>query len=174
MIPSQSEKPHGLHRRYNVTHADGSPTDPEAIYFVLRLDKGGKDPIHTQACRNAVRQYCRSVLKIGGIHLHGLADDLQKHCDRIEGSEPTGTHRAVDPQLEMAIEVAHTLQDRVVVSEGVSELPLVEVEWTPRSLSISLAGITLWSDTDDSNDELTFEYCWGRFTEWRDNLNKIK
>ena len=48
MLPTESENPNGLHARYIVTKASGEPCDPEAVYFVLRLDRGGDDPIHIQ------------------------------------------------------------------------------------------------------------------------------
>ena len=28
----------GLYNKYQISHTDGSPIDPEAVYFVLRLD----------------------------------------------------------------------------------------------------------------------------------------
>jgi hypothetical protein len=33
-----SDEPLGLFNKYYVNKVDGSPTDPEAVYFVLRLD----------------------------------------------------------------------------------------------------------------------------------------
>lgn len=37
MIPEQKDNPNGLHRRYNISKADGGPIDPTAVYFVLRF-----------------------------------------------------------------------------------------------------------------------------------------
>lgn len=47
----------GLLKKYNIQKADGSPVDPRAEYFVLRLDKGQKDKAHYLACRAAIREY---------------------------------------------------------------------------------------------------------------------
>jgi hypothetical protein len=83
MIPSKADNPDGLHRRYNVTKADGSPTDPKAVYFVLRLDWGGSDHGHIAACREAARAYFRAApphLKQMAVELAALVDlqpDLQ-------------------------------------------------------------------------------------------------
>lgn len=78
-IPTQAENPHGLHHRYNITHADGSPVDPDAVYFVLRLDKGQKDKAHMVACCHAARAYINSVRSsITADHLLKVANDLYK------------------------------------------------------------------------------------------------
>lgn len=61
MIPTKDENPDGLHQKYIITKADGSPVDPNAIYFVLRLDYNNGDDIHIHACRSAAYQYCVSV-----------------------------------------------------------------------------------------------------------------
>lgn len=48
--------------KYHIQKADGSPVDPEAIYFVLRLDKPER-PDH-RACRAALYTYAREVRHI--------------------------------------------------------------------------------------------------------------
>lgn len=60
-IPTQEENPNGLYQRYNVTHNDGTPTDPEGFYLVLRLDKRGKDKNWTSACRMAALELCKHL-----------------------------------------------------------------------------------------------------------------
>jgi hypothetical protein len=77
MIPSKAENPNGLHHRYNVTKADGSPRDPNAAYFVLRLDSGGSDPAHIKACRAAAREYARCAPG----HLRQMADELENYVE---------------------------------------------------------------------------------------------
>lgn len=47
----------GLQMRYRVLKADGSPADPRAKYFVLRLDWDGRDKEHVAACRKAAEAY---------------------------------------------------------------------------------------------------------------------
>lgn len=44
----------GLFKKFNVTKADGSPTDPKARYFVLRLDDD-------EAARSAALEYIRWI-----------------------------------------------------------------------------------------------------------------
>lgn len=78
MIPTQTENPNGFHARYQVMKflPDGTvvPPDPDAEYFVLRLDDGGSDPIHRFACRKAISAYAEFVAP----HLPDLAVDLRK------------------------------------------------------------------------------------------------
>lgn len=54
----------GLHRRYKVTKIDRDgkevPPDPNAVYFVLRLDHGGSDPRHILACQEGVLEFARA------------------------------------------------------------------------------------------------------------------
>lgn len=72
-IPTESENPLGLHKKYIIQHADGRPVDPSAEYFVLRLDDGGDD-MHIDACRAALRTYARRIKR----YFPKLADDLQE------------------------------------------------------------------------------------------------
>jgi hypothetical protein len=48
--------------KYIIAKADGTPVDPEAKYFVLRLDK--KDRPDNRACRAALQMYCQEVYGI--------------------------------------------------------------------------------------------------------------
>jgi hypothetical protein len=84
-IPEAKDNPDGLHHRYNVTHADGSPTDPMATYFVLRLDGMGRDGLHIAACRAAARAYAAFVLKSDAAHLRPVAHDLNILIDNLDG-----------------------------------------------------------------------------------------
>lgn len=98
-IPSAVDNPAGLHHRYNVTHADGSPTDPNAVYFVLRLDKGGRDPEHTAACRAGALGYYEKIMSEAGdknnkvAHLLPVAIDLMTLCYKIEGKDKRNERR---------------------------------------------------------------------------------
>ena len=62
-----------LEKMYIIIKADGSAVDPNANYFVLRLDDGCKDKIHLNACRNAAIAY-RDTVK--GSYLTQIGDDL--------------------------------------------------------------------------------------------------
>lgn len=71
-MQTQSENPKGLHQRYRVDKINGM-TDPNAEYFVLRLDDGGSDPKHVAACRKALMAYAHAIEP----HLPDLASDLR-------------------------------------------------------------------------------------------------
>ena len=84
MLPTREENPEGLHQRYHITKADGTPCDPAAVYFVLRLDKvpndpskRPRDPAHVEACRKAVLCYADNVPP----HLRMLAADLRRYIE---------------------------------------------------------------------------------------------
>ena len=83
-IPTAQDNPKGLHQRYAVTRADGSPTDASAVYFVLRLDGRGDDKHHIAACQAAALEY---VDRISGNdeagHLWPVADDLLELISEI-------------------------------------------------------------------------------------------
>jgi hypothetical protein len=68
------ENDRGLYNRYVVKKADGTPVDPRAEYFVLRLDEHGRDPIHIEACRAAAMVYADMIAE----HLPKLAADLRE------------------------------------------------------------------------------------------------
>lgn len=72
MIPTREENPNGLHQRYVVSKTSENPVDEGAEYFVLRVDKNGKDPKHVAACRKAVLKYAEEIAD----HLPELSKDL--------------------------------------------------------------------------------------------------
>lgn len=84
-IPNTPLRPGGLYSRYNVTKKSG-PTDPNAVYFVLRLDNGGGDPAHIEACRCAALEYAAKVAVCGEefSHLEALASDLKVLVRRLD------------------------------------------------------------------------------------------
>ena len=85
-MPTESENPYGLHRRYKIRKADGSKCDPNAIYFVLRLDSEGDDFGHISACRAAARAYADFVLsgeeETG--HLTEIGEDLNRLLNSLD------------------------------------------------------------------------------------------
>lgn len=91
LIPTQQENPDGLHGRYWIRKWDGRFCDPDAIYFVLRLDKGGSDPAHLEAGRFAARMYSLFLELLGdkAAHLQQLAKELAELCDKISYDERT-------------------------------------------------------------------------------------
>jgi hypothetical protein len=76
----RTEPPPGLYGRYVVHKADGTPTDPRAVYFVLRLDSHGHDAGHIEACRKAAYTWCENAPP----HLRQVADDLLNLLYRID------------------------------------------------------------------------------------------
>ncbi|MCK5614170.1 hypothetical protein KAR91_70550 [Candidatus Pacearchaeota archaeon] len=90
MIPTKEENPKGLHAKYYIQKIVGikrvgdnllyfpdfefelKEVDDGSEYFVMRLDDGGSDPIHIQACRNAVLHYAEEIKD----HLPELSKDL--------------------------------------------------------------------------------------------------
>ena len=76
VIPKEPDKQRGLYQRYNVTKADGSEPDPDAVYFVLRLDRGGSDPGWSKLCRGAVMQMMREIAARGGKHTKFAVDTM--------------------------------------------------------------------------------------------------
>jgi len=73
MKPTPEDRTKGLYPKYLINHADGSPTDGDASYFVLRYDfHPGCDPIHVDACRAALRTYASLIRQ----HLPTLSIDL--------------------------------------------------------------------------------------------------
>ena len=71
-ILKQEDNPDGFHCRYNVTKTDGTPSDPNAMYFVLRLDGNGKDERHINACRSAAIAYAKAVMDVRHLRLTGI------------------------------------------------------------------------------------------------------
>ena len=66
----------GLYQKYAVSKADGSAVDPDAIYFVLRLDKGE----YVDACRMALDAFAMAIW----LENPTLADDCIALLERLE------------------------------------------------------------------------------------------
>jgi hypothetical protein len=84
-IPPIEKNPNGLHQRYTITKNNGEPVDFSAVYFVLRLDSGGRDWAHIGACRAAARAYVDQIRKEeDASHMQQTADELEALLDRLE------------------------------------------------------------------------------------------
>jgi len=97
-IPLRDENPKGLHTRYYIQKIVGSVGkedffgnsyyEPEleevgdgSEYFVLRLDDGGSDLKHIEACRKAVLHYAELIKD----HLPELSKDLiERYGDKLD------------------------------------------------------------------------------------------
>jgi len=82
-LPSRESNPEGLHQRYIVKKADGT-SNPDAKYFVLRLDLDGEDKLHAAACRKAAQTYIRNAPK----HMRKVAEELTEWASLQEQEDP--------------------------------------------------------------------------------------
>lgn len=67
-------EPRGLYGKYRIEKADGSPVDPRAVYFTMRLDTD-------RHARAAIRAYIESCQE----DEPDLARDLERVLGKIEG-----------------------------------------------------------------------------------------
>lgn len=82
----ESYKKGGLHpRKYIITKTNGNPVDPEADYFVLRLDKGDT---HAQ---KALAKYADSVEEDNEELAADLAEKLHDYGWEKESPTPSGS-----------------------------------------------------------------------------------
>lgn len=107
-LPTQLENETGLNQRYYIQkvvrqHVEfmGEPcedqlvlkeVDPSAEYFVMRLDTGGKDQKHIDACRIGVNSYAKAIAD----HLPELSKDLM---ERYPPSTPPAIQEGEDGQI---------------------------------------------------------------------------
>lgn len=96
----------GLYRKYVVEKVDGRPVDPDAEYFVLRVDK---DP----AARAAVLAYARACREAN----QGLSDDL---CAWVKRFASEGEADPDGATLAAYREVLENLSAVMDNSEGVT------------------------------------------------------
>lgn len=85
-IKSKQDNPKGLHAKYYIQKikglipkGKGTPSelilkdvDHGSEYFVMRLDFGGKDKKHIEACRSAILHYAEQIKD----HIPELSKDL--------------------------------------------------------------------------------------------------
>src|SRR6187401_1233276 len=80
----RTSAPPGLYNRYKVSKTDGTPIDPKAVYFVLRLDGHGHDREHIEACRIAALKWCHEA----PAHLKQVAVDLVNRIVQLRKEDP--------------------------------------------------------------------------------------
>jgi hypothetical protein len=68
-----NEEPKGIYGKYVIQKADGSPVDPHAVYFTLRLDTD-------EWARRAMREYAVAC----GEEQPELARDIWRVLSRLE------------------------------------------------------------------------------------------
>lgn len=121
MKPTEEDKRDGLKPKYAITHADGSPCDPDARYFVLRYDfHNGCDGKHVEACQRALREYAYQIAD----HLPALSRELRDCLDKLE--------RPNDKKVEKK-KVPHICK----TCSGKGQCPVTEtleecVSWAPK------------------------------------------
>ncbi len=98
----------GLIDKYHITHADGTPVDPNAIYFVLRLDT---DP----HARVAMKRYATGVLAENPM----LAHDLRSLIAKLEAGETPAGEEVKAVQSELLSEQA--VRQTMAKVEGILE-----------------------------------------------------
>lgn len=79
VVELKANKNKGLYRRFDIRKVTKvgdtevlTPVDPDAEYFVLRLDTGGSDIEHIKACRIGIHAYAEAIQP----HIPQLARDL--------------------------------------------------------------------------------------------------
>ncbi len=82
----------GIHMKFLLHKSDGSPCNPEACYFVLRLDNEGKDPEFAKASRRAAREFADAI----SLTLPALAEDIDACVSELE-RPPCGCREAACP-----------------------------------------------------------------------------
>lgn len=75
-------EPKGLYLKYIIAKADGSPVDPNADYFVLRLDTD-------QAARGAARNYANRIMGDNPLLAQEIRDRADKHSREAILKDPT-------------------------------------------------------------------------------------
>lgn len=99
-IPTREQNPEGLHQRYIVTKADGTPAD--GTYIVLRIDNAGNDKVWLRACRYAI--YCLATYILDkpdeAAHLQQLAKDLSTSVAEFNGYTMRYVYIGADEKLQ--------------------------------------------------------------------------
>jgi hypothetical protein len=76
-------KQKGVYLKYIVSRVDGTPIDPDDVYFVLKLNGKG-DRNHINACRGAVLKYAELIKP----YLPDLTFDIvNQHYARLKTEE---------------------------------------------------------------------------------------
>lgn len=48
-------------KKYKIYKTNGKSVDPDALYFILRLDDECKDKIHLEACKKTALTYVEEI-----------------------------------------------------------------------------------------------------------------
>jgi hypothetical protein len=83
-IKTAEENPRGLHQKYIVSHSSGKPVDPDAVYFVLRLDG---THLHNWASRKAAEKWAACILAEPEGPLTQTAREVMQMVAAVAGQE---------------------------------------------------------------------------------------
>lgn len=84
MFSPREKNPHGLHQRYRVEKLEGE-ADPNAAYFVMRLDNHGDDQVWLRHCREAAKTLAHNLIDDpDAAHLHQMAIELLAFIGQME------------------------------------------------------------------------------------------
>lgn len=122
--------------KYTITKNDGTPVDPKARYFVLRLDEHGKSR-ETAAARAAVAHY------IGMIHGVDAAASAAASQALDGETEPVGLP-TVERVLEKEIKSAEYSRGNPLPVEGWRDVALGMRDWA-RKLDDMRKGAANWN-----------------------------
>ncbi len=129
MKPTSEDKQTELKAKYAISHTDGSPCDPNAKYFVLRLDyHEGMDEYHIACCRVAAEVYARGIAD----HLPALSAalmDVLSIDQRMPGERglkvrfPTSIMLEALKEMHRHIEAMYTLQrfDSIAIKRAMDQ-----------------------------------------------------
>lgn len=162
-IPTQVDNPKGLHQRYSIKkliqipnpNYDPSsilglhepsiiveyPVDKDAEYFVLRLDKNGKDPNHINACRIGVQAYANAIEPF----IPELAKDLRERYP-------------VEQHQQSPVKTLQECKDEVAVKYGYKDYSnmISRCHKNPRKVDIMCTEATLMF-TNSAKGSKTFD-----------------
>lgn len=144
-LPTPEQHPNGLHGRYRITKHDGTPCDPRAFYFVLRLDPHGDDPEHIKACQKAALAYVAHSPK----HLRQMASELQDRvCEFMQPEKPEGFGRPKLPSEHARDSFKQPAPEPSPAEATVAPAPLVAFE-----IVNTRTGEKAWANTYSEEDE---------------------
>jgi hypothetical protein len=117
-------KQDGLLEKYHITKADGSEVNPNAEYFVLRLDTQCPDYEHSIASRAAASVYASRIEP----SLPKLAKDLrEKHG--LPGLSPVSNQALEHPLYEVLFDVINQVVHGKGERHGGGIIPFYEQPW---------------------------------------------
>lgn len=174
-IPAKINNPVGLYQRYKVEKLIG-PTDPNAVYLVLRLDNKGTDPIWTGCCRDAARMLAIDLFEKS--HLVQLSEELMALCSALE-VEKIKEHvdgMTVKELLDSMdnFNLSNVLPATIGMVVGQiqkwfdenwkgSTIPIPSYTISKNYTQIQIGEVTVWDSDNDTAVELTASDCMRRY-----------